>query len=283
MIRLPKPMPAPKAEDMAKCTTVVEIEDYEETWKGITMNNLKVFNFKENQVRTQIQNDDVWFCLKDVCDILGLTQPSKVRKRLNEKGVHSIPTLTEGGTQSLIYVNESNLYKVIFQSRKPQAEAFTEWVTSEVLPTIRKSGGYVAQGREEDFINKYFPSFSDNVKLSMVLDLKKQNDNLQSQLNNMKADIKAVKALTEADGCFSIGEMAKILKKSDDIQIGRNRLYRELRRKNYLMHNNIPYQKYINQGLFVVKPVVMSHKIYPQTLVTPKGSVYLKKIFTVNN
>lgn len=87
--------------------------------------------------------------------------PSKVKERLNEKGVRSIPTLTNGGEQKLLYINESNLYKTIFQSRKESAERFTEWVTSEVLPTIRKTGSYnkpmstaekiklLAQGNEE--------------------------------------------------------------------------------------------------------------------------------------
>ena len=104
--------------------------------------NELVFNFKKNEVRTITNNNEVWFCLKDVCDILELSHPSKVKERLNQKGVNSIPTLTNGGMQNMIYIDESNLYKVIFQSRKPQAEEFTEWVTSEVLPTIRKTGSY---------------------------------------------------------------------------------------------------------------------------------------------
>lgn len=82
------------------------------------------------------------FCLTDICKALELTQPSKVKERLNEKGVRSIPTLTKGGEQKLLYINESNLYKTIFQSRKESAERFTEWVTSEVLPSIRKTGSY---------------------------------------------------------------------------------------------------------------------------------------------
>lgn len=104
---------------------------------------LQIFSNEEfGEVRTATINDEPWFCLADVCKALELTQPSKVKERLNPKGVNSIPTLTKGGEQKLLYINESNLYKTIFQSRKESAERFTDWVTSEVLPSIRKTGNY---------------------------------------------------------------------------------------------------------------------------------------------
>lgn len=107
------------------------------------MNELQIFNSEEfGDIRTVTIENEPMFCLSDVCKALGLTQPSKVKERLNEKGVSSIPTLTAGGEQKLLYINESNLYKTIFQSRKESAERFTDWVTSEVLPTIRKTGAY---------------------------------------------------------------------------------------------------------------------------------------------
>lgn len=107
------------------------------------MNELQIFNSEEfGDIRTVTIENEPMFCLSDVCKSLGLTQPSKVKERLNEKGVSSIPTLTPGGEQKLLYINESNLYKTIFQSRKESAERFTDWVTSEVLPAIRKTGAY---------------------------------------------------------------------------------------------------------------------------------------------
>lgn len=107
------------------------------------MNELQIFNSEEfGDIRTVTIKNEPMFCLSDICKALGLTQPSKVKERLNEKGVSSIPTLTAGGEQKLIYINESNLYKTIFQSRKESAERFTDWVTSEVLPAIRKTGSY---------------------------------------------------------------------------------------------------------------------------------------------
>lgn len=104
---------------------------------------LQIFSNTEfGEIRTITKDDEPIFCLADVCRALELTQPSKVKERLNSKGVNIIPTLTKGGEQKLLYINESNLYKTIFQSRKDSAERFTDWVTSEVLPSIRKTGGY---------------------------------------------------------------------------------------------------------------------------------------------
>lgn len=107
------------------------------------MSELQSFNNSEfGEIRTVIKDGEPMFCLADVCKALGLTQPSKVKERLTEKGVNSIPTLTAGGEQKLIYINEANLYKTIFQSRKESAERFTDWVTSEVIPSIRRTGSY---------------------------------------------------------------------------------------------------------------------------------------------
>ncbi len=109
------------------------------------MNELTIFeNEVFGKIRTATLNDTPMFCLADVCKALGLAQPAKVKERLNAKGVHSIHTLTQGGTQNLLFIDESNLYKTIFQSRKQEAERFSDWVTSDVLPSIRKTGGYIA-------------------------------------------------------------------------------------------------------------------------------------------
>lgn len=118
------------------------------------MNELSVFKNEEfGEIRTVIIENEPWFCLSDVCKALGLTQPSKVKDRLNEKGVNTIPTLTSGGEQKLLYINESNLYKTIFQSRKESAERFTELVTSEVLPCIRKNGIYATDNVIDNILN----------------------------------------------------------------------------------------------------------------------------------
>lgn len=109
------------------------------------MNGIQIFNSSEfGEIRTAVVNDEPMFCLADVCKALEISNVGNVKNRLSEKGIHSVDTLTKGGTQALTYINEPNLYKTIFQSRKESAERFTDWVTSEVLPSIRKNGGYIA-------------------------------------------------------------------------------------------------------------------------------------------
>ena len=107
------------------------------------MNELKLIEHKEfGKIRVDLIDNEPYFNLKDVCKILKLSNVSKVKSRLEPKGVTTSYTLTKGGKQNMIYINESNFYKCIFQSKKITAVRFTEWVTSEVLPSIRKYGEY---------------------------------------------------------------------------------------------------------------------------------------------
>lgn len=103
------------------------------------MNNITVFNFNQNQVRTQTLDGEPWFCLADVCAALELKNS---RMATSVKDVKSFYTLTAKGQQNINFINEPNLYRLIFRSNKPQAQAFADWVYSEVLPSIRKTGGY---------------------------------------------------------------------------------------------------------------------------------------------
>ena len=114
------------------------------------MNELiQTFNFGVNEVRTAIRNDgDVYFCLPDVATILEISNANPSRFSLDEKGVHKMYTPTNGGVQQLTYVNEPNLYRVIFRSNKAEARQFQDWVFNEVLPTIRKTGSYNSKPTE---------------------------------------------------------------------------------------------------------------------------------------
>lgn len=105
---------------------------------------LAVFQFNGMEVRTQVINNEPMFCLSDVCKVLEIGTPANVKSRLNQGGIDTINTPTSSGIQPMTFITEQNLYKVIFQSRKPEAEKFTDWVTGEVLPSIRKTGGYIA-------------------------------------------------------------------------------------------------------------------------------------------
>jgi prophage antirepressor-like protein len=107
------------------------------------MNEVQIFNNEEfGEIRTITKDNEPMFCLADVCRILEIKNVSDCKSRLRQKGVVTTDTLTNGGKQKMVFIDESNLYKTIFQSRKDSAERFTDWVTSEVLPSIRKTGGY---------------------------------------------------------------------------------------------------------------------------------------------
>ena len=114
------------------------------------MNELiQTFNFGVNEVRTAIKdNGDVYFCLPDVATILEISNANPSRFSLDEKGVHKMYTPTNGGVQQLTYVNEPNLYRVIFRSNKAEARQFQDWMFNEVLPTIRKTGSYNSKPTE---------------------------------------------------------------------------------------------------------------------------------------
>lgn len=117
----------------------------------MTTNEIQVFsNSQFGDIRTIIAEDgEPRFCLVDICRVLDIKNPRDVRQRLQSKGVDTTDTLTAGGIQQLTFINEPNLYKCIFQSRKKEAEQFQDWVTSEVLPSIRKTGGYIATKQED--------------------------------------------------------------------------------------------------------------------------------------
>ena len=106
------------------------------------MSNISIFNFNTHKVRTTIIDDQVWFCKKDVLDVLCITRGSEINNSLDAKGVVNNGTLTKGGVQNLTFINEPNLYRIIFKSRKAEARAFQDWVFNEVLPQIRKTGQY---------------------------------------------------------------------------------------------------------------------------------------------
>ena len=227
-------------------------------------NELTVFeNEKFGKVRVVTENEKPYFNLNDVCEILGLKNPRQVKSRLNPKGVILVDTLTSGGKQQMNFINESNLYKCIFQSDKPEAEAITEWVTGEVLPTIRKTGMYVT-------------------------------DEL---LNNPDLAIKApavafANSLTVSKDCILVRELSKILKQNG-IDVGETRLFEWLRQNGYLISKvgsdwNLPTQKSMNLGLFVIKEgtrmsTTEGSKITKTPKVTGKGQQYFLNKFLKNN
>lgn len=109
------------------------------------MDQVQHFNFNQSQVRVEMHNGEPLFCLTDVAQILEIKNTNSSRFNLNEKGVHKMYTPTRGGDQELTFISEPNLYRVIFRSNKAEAIKFQDWIFEEVIPTIRKTGGYQAK------------------------------------------------------------------------------------------------------------------------------------------
>lgn len=193
------------------------------------MNDLKIFENKEfGEIRTAVVEDEPMFCLTDVCRALGITHITDVKSRLRKDGVGTSEVIDSlGRKQTAIFVNESNLYKVIFQSRKEAAERFTDWVTSEVLPSIRKNGGYIV-GQE---------TMSDDELMARALQVA-QNKILErdKQIETMKPKAIFADAVAASHTSILIGDLAKLISQNG-VNIGQKRLFKWLR------DNGLPHQK----------------------------------------
>lgn len=121
-------------------------------------NPIQTFNFTQNEVRTsKDEKGEPLFCLTDVAKVLDIQNPNPSRFNFNQKGVHKMYTPTNGGKQEVTFIDERNLYRMIFRSNKPQAVKFQDWIYDEVIPTIRKTGGY---GKTENTIEINFDELS---------------------------------------------------------------------------------------------------------------------------
>ena len=238
------------------------------------MNDLQIFENREfGTVRTAVVNDEPMFCLVDVCRVLDIANAGNVKARLNPKGVHIVDTLTNGGIQEMSFITESNLYKVIFQRRKPEAEKFSDWVTAEVLPSIRKHGMYAVDEliANPELAIKAFTALKEE---------REKNRTLQAENERMKQKEEFFDAVTDSKDAIDIGQVAKVLNFPG---IGRNKLFEILRNNGILKQNNEPYQKYIDCGYFRV--VEQKYEARPgeiriniKTLVFQKGVDYIRKI-----
>lgn len=239
------------------------------------MDGVKIFENSEfGSVRTAIIDNEPVFCLADVCKALDIGNISQLKTRLKKDGVITNEVIDAlGRTQKATFINESNLYKTIFQSRKPSAERFTDWVTGEVLPSIRKNGGYIA-GQE---------NLSDDELLAKAL-MVAQNKIAErdKQIERMRPKEIFADAVSASETSILVGELAKILKQNG-IDTGEKRLFAWMKENGYLMSRvgsdkNIPTQKSMNLGLFEIKETIVStnhgSKVKKTPKVTGKGQQY---------
>lgn len=243
------------------------------------MNDLKIYENKEfGEIRTVVKDGEPWFVGKDVAEILGYSNPRKaVIDHVDEEDKMDGVTIRDsiGRKQIPVLINESGLYSLILSSKQPNAKKFKKWVTSEVLPSIRKNGGYIA-GQE---------TMSDDELMARALQVA-QNKILEKdkQIETMKPKAIFADAVAASHTSILVGELAKILKQNG-INIGQNRLYEWLRENGYLIKGNkrtdrnAPTQRSMDMGLFEVKisSVINSDGSVRETRttkVTGKGQQY---------
>lgn len=257
------------------------------------MKDLKIFENNEfGEVRTTVIDDEPYFSLNDVCRILEIANPRNVKARLNGDGVHSMDGVDSLGRRTdVTMINESNLYKLIFQSRKPEAERFADWVTSEVLPAIRKHGAYMTDGVIERTLTD--PDYL--IMLATNLKEEKAKRALAEAVNEKnKPKVLFADTVSASKRSCLMGELAKMISQEAirqgklDKKIGQNKLFAWMRNKGYLCkggeRRNQPKQAYVEQGLFEIKKGTRldgqgNNVVTSTTKITGKGQIYFVNKF----
>ena len=248
------------------------------------MSNIQIFNNPDfGEVRTIEENGAVLFCGSDVARALGYSNPRDALSR-HCKGVVKRDTPTESGIQEMSFIPEPDLYRLVFSSKLPTAEKFTDWVTSEVLPTIRRHGMYATP----DTVEKMLADPDTTIKL---LETIKQERSarlaLEAQAEADKPKVLFADAVSASHTSILVGDLAKLLRQNG-VDIGQNRLFSFLREKGYLCSQgeryNLPTQRSMDRGWFQVKETTINQpngsvRITRTVKVTGKGQQYFINLF----
>lgn len=250
------------------------------------MNDTQVFtNNMFGQVRVVQRDGEPWFVAADVCKALEIDRTATRRLDDDEKGVHS--THTPGGQQDVTIVNEPGLYTLVLGSRKPEARLFKRWITHEVIPAIRKTGGYIA-GQEtlsdDELMARALLVAQNTIKLreERIKALEHSNTALEAKVEADAPKVLFADSVAASSQSILIGELAKILRQNG-IDIGQNRLFERLRKEGYLgtygEYYNIPTQRAMDLKLFEIKKRAINspdgRNIVSTTVkVTGKGQQY---------
>jgi len=231
------------------------------------MNELVNFDFSGKGVRVVTINGEPWWIARDVCDILDIGNITDTMNRLDsdEKLTSILPM--SGQNREVYLINESGLYSLILRSNKPEAKVFRKWVTSVVLPEIRKTGSFNKQIDPKDITRK-------DLALMIV--------QAEEELEKANAIIKEQQPkVALAEKCLIATNLQSMLDVSKVLQIGRSKLFAFLRDEFILRKDNTPYQRFMEAGYFEVKlsSITMGEKVVnkTQTFVTPKGLDYIRE------
>ncbi len=246
------------------------------------MNNLQLFDFEGNKVRTLKINDEPYLVGNDVAKILGYSNyRNAVVDHVDDEDKLRTQIKYAGQNREVTVINESGLYSLILSSKMPNAKKFKRWVTSEVLPTIRKHGAYMTDEKAFDVVNNKDGLAS---LLQQAADQLRQKD---IQIEEMKPKVMLADAITASETSILVGEMAKILKKNG-VNTGQNRFFKWLRTNGYLIKRkgtdyNMPTQKSMNLKLFEIKERTIvdgnSTRIVKTPKITGNGQQYFTNLF----
>lgn len=255
------------------------------------MNEIKIFeNPTFGKVRTTELNGEPYFVGKDVAEILGYKETAKaIRTKVDhdDKGVSVLDT--PGGKQEIIVINESGVYSLVFSSKLPRAKEFKHWVTSEILPSIRRHGAYMT----DDILAKTIenPDFLINLLNDMKQEKEKRKE-LEEKVQQDKPKVLFAECVEASKSSILVGDLAKLLKQNG-VEIGQKRLFAWLRDNGYLMRGNsgsynMPTQRSMEMGLFEVKEHVINNpdgsiRVTKTPKVTGKGQRYFVNKFLGDN
>ena len=244
------------------------------------MNNMiKIFENEEFGSLRILKEDNgrIMFCGKDVASALGYSNTKDAIRRHCRWGVkHDLPH-PQSPTKKIkmIFIPESDVYRLVAHSKLPGAEKFESWIFDEILPQINHTGGYVSN--EDMFIENYLPFLEEPYRNLFRLQMT-AIEKLNERIRNDKPLVDFALHVADSEDLIDMNAMAK-LAADKNFNIGRTRLFRWLKEMGVLMSNNLPYQRYIDRRYFVVKESVFEvegmKKTYRQTFVTGKGQLFI--------
>lgn len=245
--------------------------------------NFKIFKNKEyGKIRTVTDKvENVWFVAKDIADILGYQNGSRdINRHVDQEDIHKEMIFDGNQNKETILINESGLYSLVLSSKMPNAKKFKRWVTSEVLPSIRKNGGYI-YGQEtlsdDELLAKALMVAQNKIAEKDALIQKQEQIITDSLPKTIFAD-----AVSTSHTSILVGDLAKLICQNG-VSIGQKRLFAWLRDNDYLIKNgtsyNMPRQRFVEQGLFEIKESTVQNpdgsvRITRTPKVTGKGQIY---------
>ncbi|QRZ94130.1 phage antirepressor KilAC domain-containing protein [Bacillus sp. LJBS06] len=249
------------------------------------MNQLQTFKNDLFEVAAKIENDQILFDAERVARSLGIVQEKNNKQyirweRVNEYLPQSSPEVGKGD-----FIPEPLVYKLAFKASNQVAEQFQDWLAIDVIPTIRKTGGYVAN--DDLFIQTYLPQADENTKLLFKTTLHTMKEQ-SKQIETMKPKVIFAEAVESSESSVLVGELAKIIQQNG-VDIGPNKLFQWLRDNGYLIRKkgesfNLPTQRSMDMGLFEIKKRTVSNldgsiRTTRTPKVTGKGQIYFVNKF----